>query len=156
MRVSGGQGAQLGKTLTWHTNTSTGYANVRIRKLGKTHGINVHKLVSRAFLGPMPEGMQVRHLDGQKMNNHFLNLAYGTGLENAQDTVSHGRSRYGAKNRHAKINFESAQQIRQLVKSGSKVRSVAGMFDLSESTVFRIASGQYWKPERGSQRPSDG
>lgn len=148
MRVSGGQGAQIGKTLTWHTSTSSGYANVRMRKHGKTYSVNVHKLVSRAFLGPMPEGMQVRHLDGQKMNNHLSNLAYGTASENAQDKVAHGRSMYGAKNRHAKIDFASAQQIRQLLKDGAKVKNVAEMFALSNSTVFRIASGEYWKPER--------
>ena len=148
MRVNGGQGAVLGKILTWHTQTATGYANVRLRKDGASVGVNVHKLVSRAFLGAMPEGLQVRHLDGCKLNNHFSNLKYGTASENAQDKVSHGRSMYGVRNSHAKIDFETAEQIRMLLGKGIGAKSIAKMCSLSESTVFRIGSGVYWKPER--------
>ena len=148
MRVSGGQGAVLGKILTWHTQTSSGYANVRLRKNGASVGVNVHKLVSRAFLGAMPDGLQVRHLDGCKLNNHYSNLKYGTASENAQDKVLHGRSMYGERNRHAKIDFETAEQIRMLLGKGICAKSIAKMCSLSASTVSRIGSGAYWKPER--------
>ncbi len=51
----------------------------------------VHRLVALAFLGPRPEGMEVRHLDGERLNCRVDNLAYGTRSENNFDRVAHGR-----------------------------------------------------------------
>jgi hypothetical protein len=52
----------------------------------------VHILVALAFLGPRPDGMHIRHLDGDQRNNRVDNLAYGTPSENARDIVRHGRN----------------------------------------------------------------
>lgn len=54
----------------------------------------VHELVMESFdrLRPAPH-YQVRHLDGDHLNNHLGNLAWGTPAENAQDKIRHGRSR---------------------------------------------------------------
>jgi hypothetical protein len=63
-----------------------GYPNVNLH--GKRH--TVHELVALAFLGPRPDGLWIRHLDGDPSNNSPSNLAYGTPSENALDMVSHG------------------------------------------------------------------
>ncbi len=68
------------------TPTKTGYLTVKLN--GKTY--NVHKLVAEAFIGPRPEGLQVRHLDGNPRNNNVTNLVYGTSKENHADMVTHG------------------------------------------------------------------
>src|SRR5689334_22814272 len=56
--------------------------------VGKSH--RVHRLVLEAFVGPMPEGLEVRHLDGDSFNNRLDNLAYGTHAENMEDQKRHG------------------------------------------------------------------
>lgn len=56
--------------------------------IGKTRLI--HRLVTTAFLGPRPDGLVNRHLDGDKTNNRLSNLTYGTHRENNLDTVAHG------------------------------------------------------------------
>lgn len=56
----------------------------------------VHRLVALAFLGPRPEGMEVRHLDGNKTNNVLGNLVYGTRSENQLDNVAHGTHAHAA------------------------------------------------------------
>ena len=43
-----------------------------------------------AFVGPTPDGMQIRHLDGDRSNGRLENLTYGTGKENAADKNTHG------------------------------------------------------------------
>ncbi len=50
----------------------------------------VHQLVLLAFVGPRPEGMEIRHLDGDPINNVLSNLVYGTHSENMFDRVRHG------------------------------------------------------------------
>lgn len=59
----------------------------------------LHSLVTEAFIGPRPEGQEVRHLDGNRENNTVANLAYGTRSENAFDRVRHGTHHY-AKRTH--------------------------------------------------------
>lgn len=51
---------------------------------------HVHTLVLSAFVGPRPEGMEARHLDGNPANNSIANLAWGTHSENNLDRVRHG------------------------------------------------------------------
>ena len=50
----------------------------------------VHQLVLEAFVGPRPDKMECRHLDGDRLNPHVTNLAWGTRSQNTQDRVRHG------------------------------------------------------------------
>lgn len=77
---------------------SMGYRSVRLTKTGVPPlEVKVHRLVLEAFVGPLPEGMVTRHLDGDHLNNELSNLAYGTYAENAQDTVRHGANYYASR-----------------------------------------------------------
>lgn len=70
--------------LRGHVATN-GYRMVYVGKVRTLHGV-----VAEAFHGPRPDGMQIRHLDGDKTNNRASNLTYGTASENAIDSVEHG------------------------------------------------------------------
>lgn len=68
-----------------------GYCTVFLRVDGGQVARLLHGLVAEAFIGPRAEGMEVRHLDGDPLNNAAENLTYGTHAENMQDRVRHGR-----------------------------------------------------------------
>ena len=55
-----------------------------------SHTRLVHRLVLEAFVGPRPEGMVARHLNGDPGDNRLENLAWGTQSENNYDKVRHG------------------------------------------------------------------
>lgn len=80
-----------------NTNTGTGYLTVTLCKDGGKATTNVHQMVMAAFVGPRPDGQQVRHLDGNRTNARLLNLAYGTASENMHDTIRHGTNRNARK-----------------------------------------------------------
>jgi len=52
-----------------------------------------HRVVLEAFVGPCPDGLVTRHLDGVKLNNRLSNLTYGTYTENNLDILRHGNNR---------------------------------------------------------------
>lgn len=72
---------------------------------GRQVNLDAHQLVMLAFVGPRPEGMEVRHLNGNASDNRRINLAYGTPSENTYDRVTHGTHSQARKtecpNRHA-------------------------------------------------------
>lgn len=68
-----------------------GYRRVIVTAPGERKYVAVHRLVVLAFVGPVPDGLEVRHLDGDPLNNDLSNLAVGTHAENMQDRLAHGR-----------------------------------------------------------------
>lgn len=67
-----------------------GYIAYGLWNAGKQLRRTGHSMVMRAFVGERPEGMQIRHLDGDPTNNALSNLAYGSASENRKDSVQHG------------------------------------------------------------------
>ncbi|QDF18387.1 HNH endonuclease [Gordonia phage LordFarquaad] len=53
----------------------------------------VHRIVAAEFIGPCPDGLEVRHLNGNPADNRVANLAYGTRSRNVLDAVQHGTYR---------------------------------------------------------------
>jgi len=125
---------------------SSGYPQVLLRKDNKTHSKKVHRLVAEAFLGPIPEGMQVNHKDRNRANANVENLEYVTPQGNTihgylfqdrRDAVPKGE---GHPNRV--LNDEAVRDIRSrrmTIVAASKVYSV------SATTIKHIRMGRAWK-----------
>jgi hypothetical protein len=117
---------------------SKGYLSVALRGSGiKQTPQRIHKLVAVTFLGPCPEKMEVRHLNGSKLDNRKENLCYGTRKENALDMLFHGQSR-------SKLNWSDVDSIRFRLWTGEKQASVAMEYKISKSVISRIARGVTW------------
>lgn len=94
--------SDLGRVRSYHrhiagrflagSTDAEGYTNLQLREGSRRHNTAIHRIVALAFIGPRPEGMQVRHLDGDPSNNTLTNLTYGTASENAYDRTRHGTS----------------------------------------------------------------
>jgi hypothetical protein len=67
-----------------------GYPVAQLCKAGTRSRFPVHRLVLTAFVGPKPDGMVARHLNGDKLDNRLSNLQWGTYTENAEDALTHG------------------------------------------------------------------
>lgn len=82
-----GQVRSLRRNITLRAATTPlGYKYVAL--CGKTR--RVHQLVLEGFVGPRPDGLITRHLNGKPGDNRLENLAYGTMKENAADALAHG------------------------------------------------------------------
>jgi len=78
------------------TENSHGYLSVRMLVDGRRKRMLVHTLVAARFLPDRPSSThEIRHLDGNKHNNHAANLAWGTRKDNADDRERHGRTSRG-------------------------------------------------------------
>lgn len=80
-----------GRTLNPYLDTKQKYRYISLYQDCVQYRRSIHSLVLEAFVGPRPDGMDVRHIDGDSSNNALPNLAYGTRSENIRDQVIHGR-----------------------------------------------------------------
>ena len=108
----------------------------------KCFTIMVHKLVATAFHGPCPEGLQCRHVDGNKDNCRADNLKYGTKIENEHDKARHGTVARGSRDGNSKLTEQDAALIMASPDPHSKV---ASEFGVSEAAVANIRMRKTWK-----------
>lgn len=99
----------------------------------------IHSLVARAFCGLRPEGMEVRHLDGDRLNNHASNLAWGTRHENSLDSLRHKTHRTQL------LDEDDVRAIRSLALRGSSIRELARRFGVHQTTVDNCISRKTWE-----------
>lgn len=57
---------------------------------GRTKKMFIHRLVYKAFIGPLIDGLVIEHLDSNPMNNHYTNLKQSTQKENIQTAINYG------------------------------------------------------------------
>lgn len=101
-------------------------------------GTTVHKLVALAFLGPRPEGHDVRHLDGNPQNNRADNLAYGTRAENIYDVTRIGKA-------WRKLTADNVRDIRARIAQGEKGSEIARSYGVSQGCISSIKHGRNFK-----------
>jgi HNH endonuclease/NUMOD4 motif len=83
-------GLRGGKILKPQPTNNFGHLKAHLSRNSKVKQVTIHRLVLAAFVGPCPEGMEVRHLNGNAGDNRLSNLAYGTKTENVYDAIEHG------------------------------------------------------------------
>jgi hypothetical protein len=125
---------------------------------GKYHGIQLmhddgerrtrylHRMVLEAFVGPAPDGMEARHLNGDRFDNRLENLAWGTRKENHADKKRHGTSARGERNPQAKLTREDVEEMRSLYAAGGwTFKRLASRFDVTTMTAHRAVRGETWQ-----------
>lgn len=128
-----------------NTTTEYGYRLVIFADHGKAKIQPIHRIVARTFLGPRPEGMQVRHLNGDKLDNRLENLKYGTPKENVADKKLHGTQTRGQDHPGAKLSDDDVMEIRLLSSLGTKRKILCIGYDVGDGMISQIVSGNTWK-----------
>jgi len=98
--------------------------------------VRVHALIAETFIGPRPERMEVRHLNGQPDDNRLCNLEYGTPSRNVQDRKWHRLPD------NYKLTGEQARLLKLMLRDGVQQKLIAARFGVSATTVSCIKTGK--------------
>lgn len=122
------------------------YLTVGLTRDGKTSSVSVHVLVARAFLGPVPTGLEVCHGPGGSLDNRAANLSYGTHAKNAgPDKHRDGTMPIGIQAHSAKLNDNIVSGCRIRAAAGESFTSLAREFGVIPKTMRLAVLGQTWK-----------
>ncbi len=140
------------KKLSSCINTG-GYPCVSLTMKPKNIFVTVHKLVAHEFIGKRPEGYQINHIDGNKINNCVENLEYVTPAQNIKHAVTNGLMPKGEMASGSKITEETAIKIKNLFSRIKCMTKIAKKFNLSRTTVCQLIYGKTWKhlPSNGNR-----
>jgi DNA-binding XRE family transcriptional regulator len=116
----------------------TGYFYVSLRKDGKTIDCTIHRLVAKTFLDCV-DGMQVNHINGNRIDNRLVNLEMVTSSQN----YLHGM--FVNKNGIAKLTHEQAEEVKRRVALGERQVDIAKEFNVFKQTINQIVRGTGYK-----------
>ena len=131
--------------------TSKGYLSITPAVGGKYKTELVHKLVCETFYGPAPNGLlQVRHLDGNQLNNAPDNLDWGSQEQNWTDRAFHGRG-MGEDHHASKLTDQAVLDIRE---SRDSQRVLSKKHNVSQSQIWAVLNKKTWDPDRQQDPPN--
>lgn len=98
------------------TNKSGWYFTVNLYKNGKRHSTErIHRLVAKHFIGDIPRGFEVNHIDGNKQNNRVDNLEIISKQEHANKSMQQKDYISNMVNRNI---YEKPRRIQQYTLDG--------------------------------------
>lgn len=119
-----------------------GYGKIIFRQEVET---NAHLVAYQIHVGPIPEGMVVRHsCDNPICCNYVTHLLLGTPFDNSRDAVERNLVCHGVGHHSAKLKPDQIVQIRNLHSLGHSFSALARQFGCSDTNISRIISGRNW------------
>jgi len=127
--------------------TKRGYLSASLCREGVSWTVTIHRVVALTFLGPVPDGLEVCHNDGNPANNRPENLRYDTHKENNADKHLHGTQLQGTTITQSKLTEFEVLYLRYLHGKGGipDRESTALQYGVHAATIQKILSGKTWK-----------
>lgn len=121
---------------------SNGYPCITIRQHGIRKLRTIHTVVADAFIERSREGLDVRHLNGDRNDSSINNLALGTRAENFADSARLGTIPLGEKKPNSKLTNDKVHRLRF---ENDRISDLVAEWGISQSTLDDARSGRTWR-----------
>jgi len=132
-----------------HTKKVTpgGYPKAHIRNSGKTICPSKHTLMVEELWVEIPDGYEVKHIDGNKLNCALENFEVVTKKYNHKHARDTGLINNRGENNHfSKLKVRDVFKIRFL-RDKMSVKNLALCFGVSDSNIRQILSFKTWRSQ---------
>lgn len=126
-----------------------GYVSYGLFKNGQSKRVRAHKLVAEAFVGCIPKGLAINHINGVKSDNRVENLEICTYSHNVKEAFRLGinKRRFGMLNHRAK-------KINQLDLDNNVINTFYGCYEAERKT--KIGYSSIYRCLVGKQKQTQG
>jgi hypothetical protein len=122
------------------TTTVRGYGQI----ISNTRKHYAHRASYEAFIGPIPEGMNVCHTCDNVYCVNPAHLFLGTQKQNLEDMAKKKRSTWGINNPRAKLDIDDVKNIKHLLLTKMSEAGIAKQYSVSRQTINNIKNGKVW------------
>lgn len=139
---------KTGKVLKPILKKGTGYMCVTLySKELPTKQFLIHTLVYQTFVGEIEKGMQIDHIDGNKLHNHFKNLEQVTPKENTRRHF--GQQVYNSpvndtKLSERKLKLETVKELILELREGLSNKEAGDKYGIHPRYVSLIRHRKRW------------
>lgn len=124
---------------------SGGHFYIDLYKKYNRRRVGVSILVLETFfIGPKQQKVECAHLNGNEIDNNYINLKWTTHKENEGHKRLHGTMRLGENRYGAKLDDNKVIQIRSLYRQGWLQKDLAIKFEVSISIISRVINNVIW------------
>lgn len=134
------------------THKNNGYVYTSLCYKRRVKCCRVHRIVAEAFVANPKNLSCVNHKDGNKENNHYLNLEWCTNKSNTLHAINTGlmdskhlKKYVGENHSRAKLTSSDVLKIRDMLKDGISTTQIAKLFPIDISGISNIKYGRTWK-----------
>lgn len=120
-----------------------GYGVIVRRADGRRVHHGAHRVAYEHFVGPIPDGMEVRHSCHNPPCCNPNHLSTGTHADNMRDRTLADRTKRGEAQGHAKLTESAVLDIRKKWPRETQ-RKLAAEYGVSASTIHKITTRQTW------------
>lgn len=130
------------KVLKLHEGGNNPYLQAYLHKDKKVQNKLVHRLVVSTFIGEIPDGYEVNHINGNKQDNRVANLEIVTSKENKAHAMRiglfnpHGENQGGAR----LTNVQAADIRRKYIRGKIRQKDLANEYNVSQNVIFKIVN----------------
>jgi hypothetical protein len=116
-----------------------GYKWASIQINGKNKSLYAHRLQAYQKYNNeiYDKGIVVRHLDGNKLNNSWDNIAIGTSSDNSMDVPKDVRVAIASKGGQAVIKYNRKEVTKYYLDSGRSQKKTKERFGISSNSTLR-------------------
>ncbi len=138
-RALGGRGTRAGRPLS-RQRMPSGYLTCSVWIGNRGRSRLIHRLVAEAFLGPCPEGHEVNHRNGFKVDNRPVNLEYVTRSANLPHRSLDGVGR-GTDNACSRLTEQAVRAIRRRHAAGEGYKRLGAAYGVTWAPSAPWSSG---------------
>ncbi len=108
--------------------------------------VRAHRFALALYLGaPLTKGTVVMHGCDNPACCNPGHLQAGTQQENIADRDAKGRTQKGERHWKCKLTADDVSEIRKLSAAGASRASLASLFGVARSTIYKIVVGENWR-----------
>ena len=117
-----------------------GYIRISFPYNNMTH-MAIHRLVYAAWVGKIPEGYVIDHIDNIKWNNHYTNLQAITFAENSRKAATDGLYKSSID-----WNEEKVQLVCEMMEANYSIKDIAAKFNITpqDHTLYKNFRNQLY------------
>lgn len=118
-----------------------GYMEAGLNLGGKIVQVRIHRVIWTYFNEEIPEGVQINHRDGNKINNSLENLELATPKENIQHALNIIKTiKKHWKSKLSKLNKQDYILMKDMLKKNVPSWEIIRTVKTSRSVFYRIRS----------------
>jgi hypothetical protein len=122
-----------------------GYRATQLFKADIVERVYVHRLVYSLFVGPIPPGLEIDHIDRTKTNNVLTNLKLTDRKGNMGNPLTVLVMARGERHYNSKLRDADVVSAHAAIVSGERVSAVARRLGVNRQTIADIVAGTTWR-----------